>query len=87
MFKSNFSNIVWDINTKFWLVVNLYGTWCQKPISCHNHLKLQMGMAGLIFEPHSSILVLIHFFLSCKITDFFMTLQVVLDLEKLSVSV
>ena len=46
-----------------------------------------MGMAGLIFEPHSSILVLIHFFLSCKITDFFMTLQVVLDLEKLSVSV
>ena len=47
-----------------------------------------MGVAGLLFEPHSSNLVWIHYFVKCKSAEFFVMIsQIVSELAKISVSV
>ena len=59
---SNYSKVVWDINTKFSPIVVLISfqlltkfgvpSLTKKWISHQNYFKLQEGVAGIIFEPH-----------------------------------
>ena len=80
----NYSKVVWDINTKFSLVVNL-----KKNLLCTKNegfrciifgfptkkcLQLQLGIAGLFFKPHLSNFGRIHLLLSCKNARIFVTI-------------